>query len=960
MIDKILKIAKCKDGASFYAKFPTEKAFMAKYGKEFKKAQMGNAIQKAQNGPVDPLINNTPMVAKTAGLAVSNNPLSNELLPMKTLGGLGSAMPYVQGALGVIKGLDALKGEKQKLKVAKQSHQVSDVQALASRSRDVDANRMNRQLNPQLEIQNAENQYGVGTNVLSRNGSKLEYGGPVQGEIQNTYGTGNSIYDDGGFEPLSDSDIVKQYRAGGFIPINQAGGRNLFGGQGLMGGNTNWMANTELGKFVDEGGGEMINSSHIATGGDENAGGDIGGAIGGTVGTAFFGPVGGAIGKFAGDKLGRMFDKNPEKTKRENEATNRNMDISMLGHNSQVFQQQNSGSMRDGGWMNPEYNPQVISHFGEHRLKDLLAPDKTMDTLRAGGHLQEYSPPSERAMQTYEDGGDISNTALNGAVRTTWGGGVKTLSQNPYMPSDTIQFVGNSHDTSDNNGHTGIGVEYGGSNQSPTQQYAEYGTENANANVEVEKEPATETVDPNTGRKNLMVYGNLVLNAEQAKQLGDTHLTTLAESYGGKKIKNIQTSISKDTNKVNKQIESSTKALAEFTPTTPIEMFEFNRHKAIINGGNQKLKNYAEQTTALGNYQQALNDTAAEHRIEADAFAKGNVKIDKKAEKEYARFGGKFTQAKKGEEVPKRATSFDGPALARKQAMETMSHLGPKHTSSDFNFMAPTASRPDIDEKTPKSGKENWSDYAMMAGRELIPYMRPSDAEQLDPRQLYGEMNALASNQEEGVQMQSYQPQMAASHDIYLGDQLANVHAAFAPAKRAAASNPALLAQIAAQEQESTNKILGEQFRMNQAEKANVYGKNVDELNRAKQINMGEFDKQFMRQAEGRANTKAVKQLALNSMADKFAKNKLENRQLKTYENLYNYRQNDNGQFVNMNAPAQFNTQVGAYNPTGLTKAETDAAEAKAYKDAEAKKIKDAAKKIHVRNGSIVRALNNL
>jgi hypothetical protein len=886
---------------------------------------------------------------------------------------------------------------------------------------------MNQQLNPQLEIQNAENQYGVGTNILSRNGSKLEYGGPVQGEIQNTYGTGNSIYDDGGFEPLSDSDIVKQYRAGGFIPINQAGGRNLFGGQGLMGGNTNWMANTGLGKFVDEGGGEMINSSHIATGGDENAGGDIGGAIGGTVGTAFFGPVGGAIGKFAGDKLGRMFDKNPEKTKRENEATNRNMDISMLGHNSQVFQQQNSGSMRDGGWMNPEYNPQVISHFGEHRLKDLLAPDKTMDTLRAGGHLQEYTPPSERAMQTYEDGGDISNTALNGAVRTTWGGGVKTLSQNPYMPSDTIQFVGNSHDTSDNNGHTGIGVEYGGSNQSPTQQYAEYGTENANANVEVEKEPATETVDPNTGRKNLMVYGNLVLNAEQAKQLGDTHLTTLAESYGGKKIKNIQTSISKDTNKVNKQIESSTKALAEFTPTTPIEMFEFNRHKAIINGGNQKLKNYAEQTTALGNYQQALNDTAAEHRIEADAFAKGNIKIDKKAEKEYARFGGKFSQALTGDKkgkitdpndpnwrpdinlpevenyttdkqsypqlvpdtvysAPKvkptkdsksalakpivpsfKRPSLDGPALARKQAMETMSHLGPKHTSSDFNFMAPTSSRPDTDEKTPKSGKENWSDYAMMAGEELIPYMRPSDAEQLDPRQLYGEMNALASNQEEGVQMQSYQPQMAASHDIYLGDQLANVHAAFAPAKRAAASNPALLAQIAAQEQESTNKILGEQFRMNQAEKANVYGKNVDELNRAKQINMGEFDKQFMRQAEGRANTKAVKQLALNSMADKFAKNKLENRQLKTYENLYNYRQNDNGQFVNMNAPAQFNTQVGAYDPSlttrdasGLTRLERDQAELKAYKDAEAARVKEAAAKMKKRNGSIVRALNNL
>ena len=55
--------------------------------------------------------------------------------------------------------------------------------------------------------------YGVGTNPLT-----AQYGA----EIQYTYAP-NTLYDDLGYEPLSDSDIVKQYRAGGFVPKAQGG-----------------------------------------------------------------------------------------------------------------------------------------------------------------------------------------------------------------------------------------------------------------------------------------------------------------------------------------------------------------------------------------------------------------------------------------------------------------------------------------------------------------------------------------------------------------------------------------------------------------------------------------------------------------------------------------------------------------------------------------------------------------
>jgi hypothetical protein len=48
MKDQILKIAKVKSEKEFYKKYPTEEAFMAKHGKQLKKAAMGAAMVKKQ------------------------------------------------------------------------------------------------------------------------------------------------------------------------------------------------------------------------------------------------------------------------------------------------------------------------------------------------------------------------------------------------------------------------------------------------------------------------------------------------------------------------------------------------------------------------------------------------------------------------------------------------------------------------------------------------------------------------------------------------------------------------------------------------------------------------------------------------------------------------------------------------------------------------------------------------
>jgi hypothetical protein len=110
-----------------------------------------------------------------------------------------------------------------------------------------------------------------------------------------------------------------------------------------------------------------------------------------------------------------------------------------------------------------------------------------------------------------------------------------------------------------------------------------------------------------------------------------------------------------------------------------------------------------------------------------------------------------------------------------------------------------------------------------------------------------------------------------------------------------------------AQKYQANSKVLAEQFRANQAMKDQVYTGNRNTLNQAKLANLGILDKQYERQAEALSNTKATAQAAINSISDKMAKNKLENRTLGIYENLYKYRYDNKGRAINMNPLFQAN-----------------------------------------------------
>lgn len=965
--DLILKIAKEKDLKSFYKKYPSEEAFMKVHGKAFKKAQVGTYIGGEKDAPLKPINFNeaydeadysitgstnkmrqeeaykqAELEAKQKGggggfdiaglmsLAGSamggedmgdmggamaarygrnipraqngdwytNNPPAgatnygqmqpaNQLKPMgstnNSVGGIGaSSLPNsigkqapassdtlgkIGGAIGkyagpageLIQGISALKAQKEAVKGAQQTQQLSDLSLQASQTRPEETKR--KYVRPE-DMVTSDNQvsptYGTGTNVLSRNGKQIRKakGGA---EIQNTYAP-NYLYDDLGYEPLNDSNI-KKYQDGG----------------------TPWGMIGNIGSDI---GGAIVG---------KDAGSQIGGTLGKTIGNAIMPGIGGAVLGTVGTVVGGLLDTSDEKMKKAQDATNRNMQSMAFGQSAQALQAQNSAVMRNGG----------------------------MESFRAGGHLRDYQDPSEEAMETY---------AMGGELKTHWGGHMEEMSENPYLPDGGVTYMphGQSHEESDGNGRTGIGITYG---DNP---------------VEVERrEPIMKLKDGSTGEDNLVVFGNLKIPKYGVEMLGD-------KKAEGMKFKNYVSNLSKNETKQNKTIQKFGEELADMNPLTSYDKLKVAGLQANILGGNMKLKEIADTKTKAAALQNAINDTAEEYGFNADSLAKGNIKT--------AKFGGKFSMAEKGKKVKlkKPELSRDVEEItpvnnirtnAQKEAdANRYSRIQSDIVGEDYDEMMGV--RP-ISDSVLNPVKESFDvDPYMQLANSVLSYFRPSDAEELNGNQLLGEMYALSNNQEEPVQAQQFSPELTSAYSISLQDQMNEITAQTRAAQRMAQGNPAAQAAIAAQAYEAINKVKGEEFRINQGMADKTYTSNIAAMNDAKLKNLGILDQQYSRQAQAKSNTKAVAQAALNSISDKYAKNSLENRTLQTYENMYNYRYDANGRLINMNGVAQFNpygSQLGAG-------ARDTAPEGYEYETI----LKKKSKTKDAKNGSIVKAMRNL
>ena len=993
MKKEILKLAGVKSESAFYKKFPTEEAFMKVHGKAFKKAAMGASMVKKQlhqltdfDNPPQAQFGRVQSPYSTSISGFGKNPSLDTSSP-RSLGDLGQtdassmignmrtnqfgdagkmmgnfqsgqavgtgldkgagkiagktgAAPYIQAGMDVVEGISMIKGQKQAVKEAKQNSLLTGVQAQAAGSRPVDPlkNYYTRPEDVMIQPDQLSPSYGTGTNILSAQNGAMVGGNP--GEIQNTYDP-NTMYTDLGYEPLNDSDKIKAFYSGGYIPKAQGGLSSSLNNSGFG----NVMQNQGGGQALDN-----ISNLVINKGRGPSAGSKIGGGVGAAAGTIFGGPVGGMIGKFAGQAIGSLIDSSGRKIENYNEQSDRNL-TSMMGN---YIPQQFGNVMEDGGWVSNDWQPQTITKFGEYDVKDLLQPPADADMLRAGGNLKSYTPPSERAMQTYAMGGELQ----------VYRGEAEPISNNPYLPDggETVMFRGPSHE----NG--GMPISYG---QSP---------------VEVEGgEPAVKLRDGG-GEDNLVVFGNLKINKDGAEMLGNPKLKN-------KKFKNYVNDLSKIEAKQNKLIDKSVDTLDNLDVKTSFDKLTMSALEANLLGGNMKLKNIADKKQDAAALQSAINDTAEEYGVVADDLAQGKIKMDKKAKEAKAQGG---TKLKLSEDALRRIVEdqdyIDSKKINYSYGVETADQ-NPIVSNTDYgkSFIdsimnkqrgglaiapylpgvmgeelivsaspLPRTVQDIIKEASVSSDKKKdkkkfpWKEIgkeAIPTINQILPFLRPSDVERLDPRQLMGEMYALSQNQLEPVQAQTFQPQLQTPYDISLQDQLNEITAQTRQAERLAQNNPEALAAIYAQAQMAKNKVLGEQMRINQGQRAQTYASNIGALNQAQLQNLQMYDTQQQRQEAAKSATKATTQEALNSISAKYAQNKLENKQLGVMENLYNYRFDKSGRAINMNPLVNFDEMIANASPDELDK----------YKALlEAKSNKEKTPKKESRNGSIVKAIKNL
>lgn len=669
MKSQILKIAGVKSEKEFYKKYPTEKAFFKAHpeAKSIKKAQSGFNTDANNNGIPDYLELNpptsnqafgpqnqwnfgsnmsstpsfgAPSVQQMAGNTFqssgdpfamqnygqqwgqqnplpSNNPnsqFSNGVFGSGSTGGSSKGGGFnMQGFgnvfSGAVEGFQQINAEKELTKKLETWANVSDVVKKAGISNAYAEKPKRQWFRPDDKrfINNASEKYntqGRGTDILAtQNGGGIG-GNPT--EVQNTYAPEHTLFDDLGYEPLQNDQQIKAFAGGG--------GFGQWWGQansGLSGNNnTSFMSNVGQGSPFDSTVSGMFGN---------NGGSKVGGSLG-----SLFGPVG----SLAGTMIGGYFDKEPGKQAFQQGRINANndflsrLDISngIAGGLSSMGVGENGANL-DGGWVSHDWQPQVIATFGEHKVKDLLKPPHDAEMLRAGGHLREYTAPSARAMETYENGGGITSYAMGGQLKTHWGGEARPIAQNPYLPGsgEIIMLDGASHD------NDGIGISYGN---------AQNGME-VDAQIEAEGgEPIIELPSNDGSSTEAVVFGNIPFSKKVADATGDESLINLAKKYDGKTYKSIVANLGKQQNKANKTKLKAADLANTSDDNTQWGELDRKTAEMMHNGADSTLKNYADDIMKLAKLQNATQDVKKEvsymkgKNISAEALGKGKIEND--------------------------------------------------------------------------------------------------------------------------------------------------------------------------------------------------------------------------------------------------------------------------------------------------------------------------------------------
>ena len=841
----------------------------------------------------------------------------------------------------IMMGLGKIKGQKDALKDLRQMEEVTDIALTAARTEPEKVER--EYVRPEDFVNTGEEffpVYGVGTNVLAKNGATL-FNNPEYAPINNVNKA--KTFMNGGYLPQAQSGMT----AGGYDQIGGVAGNMMYGPKG-----------------------------------QRDAGSNIGGGVGRGLGTLIGGPAGGAIGEFIGSGIGDLVDRNDRRQRITREKIDSNVnDMTYMQMGPQIHAGYAS-HMKQGGRLpgpNNDYGmlgapgPQVLKSFDGKNLNNMLQKASRMpDTLKQGGSVSG-----------------------NGDVKTLWGGDVDAVSYNPYAGGQSMYFSGNSHDYRDpETGETGIGVAYGPQSVANNEAVVEVENEPAQildeslvvyGDLKIPKGYASEIGDEKAGGQKFKNYVNN-LNDEEArinKQMVTAvdNAADIDNTKWGELLRSTSDAIVNGGDMKLKDIANKKKVLSDLQSALN-DTFEENNiegNKFISKGvledvkdtqdyaKNGKKETYTKYAKNGRDIPKAQNDAnldpdeglklnelpikfktiqealdagytydestgkyyieemvgedaeGADAEIDAlDSVPEGQSQNDKtgffgdvtvgqyeKLKKENAWFDWKDFDPKSDSDVRRYQKEFN------KRSKDSGSEV---RIQVDGDFGDQTASaRFQAPQKATK--QTSVRKFAEVEEEVITPEETPTETPRipfdpnmlrplfdrdidndLDYNQILPEINAAANNQLDPVYAQSFQPRLRVPYDISMQDQMNAITSATRAATQnpMVQDNPALLAAMQAPQYEAINQVKAQQFRANQQMKDTVYSGNLETLNQAKMTNLGLYDQQQTRQAQAVANTKATQQEIVKSISDKYQRNKLENRREKVLGNLFpNYNFNE-------------------------------------------------------------------
>lgn len=867
---QIFKIAGVKTEKEFYKLFPDEASFMKKHGKAFKKAQAGGFMEK--------------------------------------MGGTAGLMTDVGNIAG---GISELMQEKKQVDVTEQTKQVAalNVEAQASQAEDIE----NQYVRPE-DIENTGEEffpiYGVGTNVLAQDG----------GIFTNKKYSAKFLRDAKAMGHTAKQHAAHTMAQNGFMDWFSKGQTDSVDENGniLTTGMTNAQQAAELG-------GKVAGAFGIR----QNAGGRIGKGIGTAAGKLIPIPGVSAVTGFIGEQFGNVLDPFAKRIKKNQTAIEQSMNqMTGMGVGSKVRQQYNA-TVQDGGSFSqegPSLSSELKTHWGGS-----AEPISYNPFLPDGGETVQFSG-------NMHNNSNIKGQSGIGVSFNDGQNGYKSLKHGGQINDATLEVEGGEPATKllDKNGKETV-VVYG--NLPITKTSAEMIGDPMAAGKKVKNYVKGISKNEETSNKALKKNTKLLTNLNvrtsidkvkqkglEAMDIGHTMrlkiaadkknnaasfqkaITETAEEHGL-----VANDLARGKFKIDKGIFTPSNTTAQYGGEIPKyqkggeDPIELTRKEAIAQG-------YKEGENGVWSKQLTPGTDPVTITIKGESGVKGIaqdrisykeawIKAKKQWPEEYGDMDlNEYTEAARQWNIENPNTMVGG----RKAIPDTTKTTPGTDPTYGYATIRPGDEKVIEDEDNKKKfGVED----AMAIASGILPYVRPSDQDDFDYRQLYGEMYALSHNKVEPVKAQQFQPRLKVPYDISLQEQRNDITAATRAASKLAGYNPAAQAMIAAQSYDPINKVNAEEFRLNQAMKHEIYGGNIDTMNQAQLTNLGILDQQANRQSIAKSNTKEANQLALNSISDKYAKHSLENKTLGIYENMYNYRFGKDNIAQNMNPFARFNMQ---------------------------------------------------